>query len=178
MKLRLLGLTLLSGTLVLGACGNSDNNTNDENSATTENTGNTTEEAPENDEAGDNPAGGKGEDGMQETQQGYGFTKFDLEIDVDGQDAVDADYKTKEDGTFEADYENSLQGVDYDNDTHQKEAMDELDKLFKDIILDQQMSKDEVKKNILNALDIPDYSKFELEVTFDDGSKMEINDQE
>ncbi|MET3576950.1 YusW family protein [Bhargavaea ullalensis] len=175
MKLRLLGLTLLSGTLVLGACGNGNNDKND-NSATTEDTGNTTEEAPDNNAAGENPAGGKGDEGMQETQQGYGFKVFDLEIEVDGEDAVDADYKTDEDGTFEADYKNTLQGVDYDNDENQKEAIDELDKLFKDIILDQQMSEDEVKQNILQALDVKDYSKFDLEIEFDDGKTMKIEE--
>ncbi|SIT70346.1 YusW family protein [Edaphobacillus lindanitolerans] len=176
MKFRLLGLTLLSGTLVLGACGDKNNTENDNSSATTENTGNTTEEAPDNSAAGDNPAGGKGHDGYEETQQGYGFKVFDLEIDVDGQDAIDADYKTEEDGTFEADYKNTIQGVDYDNDRNQKEAIDELDKLFKDILLDQQMSEEKVKKNVLRALDVQDYSKFDLEVEFDDGKKMKIEE--
>lgn len=182
MRHKLLGITALAAVLTLGACGNSDDamddaagGDNDDTAPTTEETGDATESAPDGKEAGDNPAGGK-EDGMQETEQGYGFKDFDLEIDVDGKDAVDASYETKTDGTFEAEYKNTLEGVDYTKDSQQPEAMNELDLLFKDIILEQQVSEEEAKKNILNALEIQDYSKFELEVIFEDDSNLNIEE--
>ncbi|MCW1928744.1 YusW family protein [Bhargavaea beijingensis] len=182
MQHKLLGITALAAILTLGACGNNNDamddatgGNNDDHAPTTEKTGDNTETAIENDKAGDNPAGGKN-DGMQETTQGYGFTEFDLEIDVDGKDAVDASYETKTDGTFEAEYKNTLEGVDYDEDNHQEEAMNELDALFKEILLDQNVSEEEAKKKILNALEIQDYTKFELEVNFKEGPKLNIEE--
>ncbi|KZE38507.1 hypothetical protein AV656_06270 [Bhargavaea cecembensis] len=182
MKNKLLGMTALAAVLALGACGNNNDamddaagGDHDDHAPTTEETGDQTETAIENDEAGDNPAGGK-KDGMQETTQGYGFKDFDLEIDVDGKDAVDADYETREDGTYEAEYKNTLAGVDYGEDNQQDKAMNALDTLFKEIVLDQQVTEEEAKKKILNALEIQDYTKFELEVNFEDGTNLNIQE--
>lgn len=182
MKQKLLGITALAAVLTLGACGGNNDamddaagGDNDDQAPTTEETGDNTESAIESDEAGDNPSGGKN-DGMQETTQGYGFTEFDLEIDVDGKDAVDASYETKTDGTSEAEYKNTLEGVDYGEDNQQEEAMNELDALFKEIVLDQNVTEEEAKKKILNALEIQDYTKFELEVNFEEGPNLNIEE--
>ncbi|MFC7365334.1 MULTISPECIES: YusW family protein [Bhargavaea] len=183
MKHQLLGITALAAVLTLGACGGGNNDAmddaaggdNDDQAPTTEETGDATETAIEDDKAGENPSGGKN-DGMEETTQGYGFKDFDLEIDVDGKDAVDASYETKEDGTFEAEYKNTLEGVDYGDDNQQEEAMNELDALFKEILLDQNVTEEKAKTKILDALEIQDYTKFELEVNFDEGPNLNIEE--
>lgn len=183
MKHQLLGITALAAVLTLGACGGGNNDAMDDaaggdnydQAPTTEETGDATETAIEDDKAGENPSGGKN-DGMEETTQGYGFKDFDLEIDVDGKDAVDASYETKEDGTFEAEYKNTLEGVDYGDDNQQEEAMNELDALFKEILLDQNVTEEKAKTKILDALEIQDYTKFELEVNFDEGPNLNIEE--
>jgi hypothetical protein len=182
MKYNMLGMTALAAVLTLGACGSNNDamddaagGDNDDQAPTTEETGDATETAIEDDKAGENPSGGKN-DGQSETTQGYGFKDFDLEIDVDGKDAVDASYETQEDGTFEAEYKNTLEGVDYGDDNKQEEAMNELDALFKEIMLDQNVNEEEAKKKILNALEIQDYTKFELEVDFEEGPNLNIEE--
>ena len=152
-KYKLFGIILSAGVLLIGGCGNSDKKVvdgdKDKPLITTE---------PED------------EGGSIEHGNGYGFSEFDLEIDIDGADAIDIDYKVER--KAEAEYENNLQ------DFHLKDekAMDAIHQLFIAILVTKDTPEDEVKKNILQFLHIDDYSKFDLEINFDDGKKLEIID--
>ena len=78
-KLNVVGAIVITGALLMGGCGNFGKNADKPNR----------EEADiihENEKEG----------GSIETGDGYGFTTFDLEIDVDGKDAIDADYDVNE----------------------------------------------------------------------------------
>ena len=152
-KHKLLGIILLAGVLLIGGCGNSDKKVVDGNKdkplITTE---------PED------------EGGSLEHGDGYGFSEFDLEIDIDGADAIDIEYKVEKEA--EAEYENNLQDFHLKDD----KAMDAIDELFINILISKDTPEDEMKKNILQFLHIDDYSKFDLEINFDDGTKLEIKD--
>lgn len=152
-KSKLFGTILFAGILLIGGCGNNDEKVVDGNKdkplITTE---------PED-------AGGSLEHG-----DGYGFSEFDLEIEIDGMDTIDLDYEVKK--KAEAEYENKIQ------DFHLKDvkAMDAIHELFMVILITKDTPEDEVKHKILQFLHIDDYSKFDLDVTFDDGTKLEIVD--
>ena len=83
------------------------------------------------------------EGGSMETGEGYGFTKFDLEIDVDGKDAIEADYDVTE--KADADYENKLKNIKLKGN----KAMDELNKLFMEIRITKDTPQQEVIDKIL-----------------------------
>ena len=154
-KHKIFGIILSTGVLLIGGCGNSDEKVVDGNK----------DKPLITTEAED--AGGSAEYG-----DGYGFSEFDLEIDIDGADAIDIDYKVKR--KAEAEYENNLQDFDLKDD----KAMDAIHELFMNILISKDMPEDEVKKNILQFLHIDDYSKFNLEVVFDNGQLLEIIDGE
>jgi len=151
----LFGTILFASVLLIGGCGNSNkkvvDGNKDEPLITSE---------PED------------EGGSMETGNGYGFSEFDLEIDIDGADAIDLDYKVEK--KIEAEYDNEIQ------DLHLKDgpAMTEIHELFMYIKITKDTPDDEVKQKILQYLQIEDYSKFDLEVVFDNGQLLEIIDGE
>lgn len=111
------------------------------------------------------------EGGTLETSAGYGFSQFDLEIDVDGKDAIDAEYDVTEKQTA-SEYEDKLRQVKLKD----VEAMDELNKMFMQIRLTKDTPEQEAIDNILKWFDIENYSKFDLDVDFDNGTKLTIED--
>lgn len=153
-----LGLLLFAGVLVIGGCGNKDNKVVDGNK--------------------DDPlitTDAEVEGGSLESGDGYGFSEFDLEIEVEGVDTIDLDYKVKDkpDSDIEADYTNKIEGFDLKDE----DALDEIRELFVNISITKDTPADEVKKKIVDFLRVEEYSKFELDVLFDDGIKLEIDDK-
>ena len=110
------------------------------------------------------------EGGSLEHGDGYGFREFDLEIDINGKDAIDVDYNVTENA--EAEYKNELTNVNVEG----AKAMNEVDKLFMDILITKDTPEDVVIEKILEFLRVETYSKFELEVDFVDGTKLDIKD--
>lgn len=149
-KWRFFSFILLISVLVLGACGkkSNDDGTKDEPVLTTEM---------------------ETEGGSFEYGDGYGFTHFDLEIDISEEDAIDAYYDVNEQA--EADYQNKLNEIDLEG----VKAMDKLDILFKEIRLKKETSEENAINSILEFYEIDDYSKFELRVVFDEGTELLIN---
>ncbi|WP_438314715.1 YusW family protein [Sporosarcina sp. FA9] len=153
-KIIFLGFVLLLGAFIVSGCGNFGKNADKSNR----------EEAviiPEKDKVG----------GSMQTGNGYGFDKFDLDIEIDGKDAVDAEYDVSK-SKIEAEFENKLENVKLKND----DAFNELDKLFVDIMITKDTPKQEVIDKILKYYGIDTYSKFDLEVEFDDGILLDIEE--
>ncbi len=108
--------------------------------------------------------------GSIETGDGYGFTTFDLDIEVEGKDAIEADYDVTKNA--DADYENKLKNINLKGN----KAMDELNKMFIEIRITRDTPQQEVMDKILQWYGLETYTKFELEVNFDDGTLLDIND--
>lgn len=152
-KLNIVTTLVITGALLMSGCGNFGKNADNPNR----------EEAiiiNEDEKVG----------GSIETGNGYGFTSFDLEIDVDGKDAIDADYDVAE--KADADYENKLQNVKLKDN----KAMDELHKMFLEIRITKDTPQQEVIDKILQWYGLDTYSKFDLDVNFDDGTLLDIED--
>lgn len=151
---KLVGAIILTGVLLLGGCGNFGKNANKPNR----------EDAAiihEKEKAG----------GSLETGGGYGFSSFDLKIDIDGQDAIDAEYNVIK--KVDADYENKLTNTKLIGSP----AMKELDNLFMEILITKDTPQQEVIDKILKWYGLDSYSKFDLKVDFDDGTRLNIEDR-
>jgi len=148
------GMLFLAAVLVLGACGNADKNADDPKR----------EDATiiYNDEK---------EGGTLETGDGYGFNKFDLEIEVEGKDVIDVEYEVAK--THEAKYVNKLAGLNLKD----QEAFNKLDPFFVKVAEGKSMVEKDVIAKIMEWFGIDTYTKFDLEIDFDDGTKMDIEDR-
>ncbi|KXH87115.1 YusW family protein [Sporosarcina sp. HYO08] len=157
-KFTVISVIALSGVLILGACGGKNTNTTPEttNPPATNGQGNTTTQENTNT--------------VNEATHDYGFQKFDLEIDVDGKDAIDVDYKTSD--IADSDYENKLTNINVTGDA----AMDELHKLFMELNITANKAQQEIIDQIMKYFSLDSYSKFDLEVDFNDGTKLNIED--
>jgi len=153
-NLKLFGTILFAGALFISGCGNDSADVVD---------GNKDEPLIANK---DESVGGSLEHG-----DGYGFTEFDLSIDIDGKDAIDIDYNVE--GKAEAEYKNELTNVNVEG----PKAMDEVNKLFMNILITNDTPEDVVIEKVLKFLRVENYSEFELEVDFDDGTRLDIEDK-
>ena len=147
-------MLLLMAVLVLSACGNASKNADDP----------TREDATiiyEDEKEG----------GTLNTGDGYGFNNFDLEIEVDGQDTIDAEYEVNK--LHESKYVNRLASLNLKD----QEAFDKLDEFFTKIMLTHDMSNQDVIDKIMEWFGLDTYTKFDLEVNFDDGTNLDIEDR-
>lgn len=141
-------LLLLAALLIIGACGKKESKDSQEDPTLTT--------KPEH------------EGGSVESGDGFGFNEFDLEIEVDGEDIIDISYDVSDEA--DAKYVNTLKDVDVTGE----KAMDETGVFFENIRAHKDGSEDELVDDILQYFGIEDYSKFDLEINFDDDIKREI----
>lgn len=147
-------MLFLAIVLILGACGNGGKNADNPKR----------EDATliyENDQSGD----------TLNTGDGYGFNKFDLEIEVDGKDVIDVEYEVAK--SHEAKYVNKLASVNLKD----QEAFNKLDPFFVKVVTGKSMDEKDVIAKIMEWFGIDTYTKFDLEIDFDDGTKMDIEDR-
>lgn len=150
-KLKMLGIVFFVMALMIGGCGNKVHNTDKKITNTTstdEKTGDTLEYA-----------------------DGYGFTKFRLKIDAGAKTDVKVDYemKTKK---VEAVYVNRAKKINIKGD----EAMEEIHKIFAEIELTKDLSQQEVIDKVLKAVGVDNFTKFKLQIDYDDGTKLEFEE--
>lgn len=109
--------------------------------------------------------------GSLEHGDGYGFNEFELEIEFSNDEEIEIDFDvTKE---AKASFKNTLQNLDLKDN----EAMDKIGELFDNLLLNKDMPDEEVIEKILDFYEVENYSKFELEVDFDEGTKLRIKDK-
>lgn len=149
-KLKLIGLIVLANALVISGCGNKKVIDKQEPLISTEQ---------------------EKEGGSLEHGDGYGFIKFDLDIDIDGKNAIKAEFDLQT-NKVEAEFENKLEDVKLEGD----QAMLELTKFFDAIKITKDTPEQEAIDNILKHLNIDAYSEFDLEVKFDEGTILDIED--
>lgn len=152
------GMFLFFAVLILGACGNSNKDVG---------------KGPDEPLQKNNTLTIKDdvEGGTMNSGESFGFDKFDLEIEVDGQEVVDAQYLL--DRTPSATYENKLAGLNLEG----KEAFQKLNDLFMDIMLTKDTSEKDAIDKIMKWFGLDTYTKFDLEVNFSDGSKLDIDER-
>lgn len=153
---RFLIITIFASVLLIVGCGNNNN----------KNSGNSRDEPTLSSDVEDK--GGSFQHGA-----GYGFIDFDLSIDIDGKDAIDIDYEVnKQNDTFEVEYENNIEKFHLKNE----DAMNAVDQFFKDVKIAKDKPEEDIIRDILQSLNVNDYSKFDLEITFDDETMLTIKE--
>ena len=157
-KSKFLTITIFASFLLIAGCGNNEN----DNKRSVESRDEPLISAEIEDRGG-----------SLEFGAGYGFSDFDLEIDIDGKDAIDIDYEVNtQNDTFEVEYENNIQ------DFHLKDedAMNAVHQFFMEAQISNEKPKEKIIREILESLNIEDYSKFDLEVNFNDDTKLTIQE--
>lgn len=169
--LLLMGMLMLSLTLV--ACGqNNDNNTNKDNGSVTnpagDNNNNTTNQTDNG-----NTNNATSQDDMKKKMDELDYTKFELDIDYNNNKDYDAEIEIDNNGV-ESELEDDLKGENIQGE----EAFNKIYPNVKKLKIDQTTPKEEVIKEIINAFDLPeDYIKFEIDIKFKDGTKIEYEDR-
>ncbi|WP_162596014.1 YusW family protein [Bacillus sp. CGMCC 1.16541] len=108
---------------------------------------------------------------MNASNSTMNFTEFDLEVDYKGMNnEFDAEYEKEANEKIEAKMEDKQNDKKLEGD----KAYEELAPKLEQLTFDQNTSDEDVMKEVLKTFDLKeDFQKFELEVTFNDGTKKE-----
>lgn len=144
----LLPSVFLISTILLGACANDDEVTNDT-------TNNNTADDIEDTETGENPANVVGES--------FDFKGIDIEIDVtDQEDAIIVHYEEKKDAT-DVQYKNTLTNEDVQG----SDAMTLLEPIFEKLSIAESHTNEEVVRQLAEGFGVGDkYTELKAEITF------------
>ena|SRR5690625_3844856 len=147
---------------------NNDNNTDDQNDdENMDNEDNTTD---------NNKTDAASNDDMKQKMDELDYTDFELEVDYGDNKEYEAKIEIDDDDNnrVEADLEDDINGVDING----QEAFNKIHPKVKKLTIDANTSKKDAIMEALKAFDLdPDYNKFELELTFKDGKKVEFEDK-
>jgi len=170
MKRVLIFFTVATLTLLFSACGDGNNNNTDNINGDTSNSPEVDSNGNSNQVEDDANAGD-----MQEKMANLPYTDFELEVDYGPDQEYEAEIEqNKEKGEIEADLEDELSGKDLNG----QEAFDEIFPLVEKLTISQETEKDDAIEQVLEVFDLDDdYEKFELEITFSDGTKIEFEDR-
>lgn len=167
---------LLLFSIVLVACGNTSEDLV-ETPATdvTDSTDDTTnvDNAAE-DNSKDNTSNAAGQDDMLKQMEAIDYKDFDLQVEYANDQEYEVELEQNSDNSVKAKIEDELNNTKkYDED-----AFNDLYPLVKQLSITQETSKEEAIKETLSVFNLPeDYQKFELEIKFKDGTKIEFEDK-
>lgn len=177
--------------LSLAACG-SDEKTPDSNEGTNSNSSNQTEQTEgtvdtgEQSDAAADQGGTSGtatdsgtqadtnKDQMQADMDQLTFREIDIEISYGKDSEYEAEIDQDDGQPIEAKVEDEVNGMYLKG----QEAFDDLYPKVKQLDLTKDSPKEETINQVLKAFDLKDdYEKFEVEIKFNDGSKLDIEDR-
>jgi hypothetical protein len=104
-----------------------------------------------------------------QNETSFDFTSFDLDVDYEDNNSYNVDYENENDG-MEAKLNDTINNETLQGD----EAFERLRPIFEDFTFNKDTSNDEVINEVLQAFGLSDdYTKFELEIQFTDGTEKE-----
>ncbi|MEN1968508.1 YusW family protein [Lentibacillus sp. N15] len=175
----LLAVLLLS--FFLAACGTQDDSSNaandngnagsDQDQNQTDNDNNDNGNSNEMNDSADND-----QDYMRDKMKDLDYTDFELEVSYGKNKEYEAEIE-QDSGT--GDVESEIEDSIKDNiDTKGKEAFDKIYPQLKNVTIDRDTKKQDAIDQALKAFDLPsDYTKFEIELTFEDNTKVGFEDK-
>lgn len=176
MKRMILFLGMLVLSLVLVACGGNDDADNQSDNMGEDNTAEESEQeaddsAVEDDTESDSDTADS--DDMKSKMDELDYVDFELEVDYGQDKEYEAEIEQKN-GNVKADLEDEINGEDLNG----QEAFDKVYPLVEQLTIDKDTEKEDAISEVLDVFDLEDnYTKFELEITFSDGVKMEFEDR-
>src|SRR5699024_477721 len=111
---------------------------------------------------------------MQAKMDELPYAEIDLEVDYGKNKEYEIEIEQDEGQPIEAKMEDEL------NDVYSKgeEAFNELYPMVNALSIDKDTDKETAIQDVLDTFDLDDnYEKFEIEITFNDGSKIEYEDK-
>ena len=161
---------LLSISLMLVACGNGKKSTDEAVNNQTPVT-DTAEEVVETE--GLTKESITKED-IQNKMEEIDYIDFELDVQYQNNQEYEVELEQKSDQSTKAKIEDELNNIKKVGE----DAFNDLYPLVKQLTITQQTSKEEAIKEILTVFDLPeDYVKFDLEIKFKDGTKVEFEDK-
>ena len=169
-------ILLLSLTLI--ACNKDEMDQNKEPVVTENGTNVKNEGNASNDDQGNSTEVGQdnvaGQNDMQARMDELDYIEFELEVEYAGDTEYEVEIEQKKVGLIKAEIEDSLNHVEKKG----VEAFNELFPLVQELNITQQTKKEDAISKVLTTFDLPtDYTKFDLEITFNDGTKIEFEDR-
>lgn len=154
-------LLLCSSLLILSACGDDKDAVNNTNNDTTTEQNSTVPDPNTNTNDGTTT--------QNESNTTLPFSSFDLDVDYANFQSFEVEYEDDVDET-EAKIKDELNNRTLRGD----EAFQEMQNRFQQFTFNQNSSKEEVVNEVLKSFELDDtYEKFELEITFSDGTEKE-----
>lgn len=111
---------------------------------------------------------------MQKKMDELDYAEFELEVEYANYQEYEAELERESNNSIKSKIEDSLNNVRKNG----SDAFNELYPIVKQLTITQQTSKDKAIQEILDAFHLPaDYLKFELDITFKDGTQLEFKDR-
>lgn len=111
---------------------------------------------------------------MQEMMDELEYAEFELEVEYAGDTEYEVEIEQKNVGTVKARIEDSLNHVEKNG----ADAISELQPLVQKLTITKESNRDEVISEVLTTFNLPtEYTNFDLEITFNDGTKVEFEDK-
>ncbi|WP_191992037.1 YusW family protein [Bacillus aerolatus] len=184
----LAALTAIS--LTVAGCGNAEEDQAVESQAQNQEIENKPVEIPEQNQEAENKSVNSSESNVNDSNQNIdassqenmrkkinelNYTDFELKVEYNEQKEYEVELEQhKHDQSVTAEIEDSLNGVN-------KRGVDAFNDIYpkvKQLTINQQTSKNDAIKEVLNVFGLsPDYAEFELDLTFKDGTKIELEDK-
>lgn len=128
----------------------------------------------DDDKDGNESEQAKDQDDMKKMMEDVNFDDIEVEISYGSDKEYEAEIEHHDNGDIEAEIEDELNGEDIDNDL---EAFNKLYPLVKQLEIEQGTDKEDVIKQVLDVFDLEDdYEEFEVDIRFDDGTKLSYED--
>ncbi|MDY0404346.1 YusW family protein [Virgibacillus sp. 179-BFC.A HS] len=116
----------------------------------------------------------KNQDDMKKMMQDLDFKEIELEISYGKNKEYEAEIEHHDNGDIEAEVEDEIHNEDISDDV---KAFNSIYPKAKKLQIDKNTEKQDAIDQVLNAFDLQsDYEKFEVEFTFDDGTKLTFED--
>lgn len=172
-RLLYIGFTIMS-VLVLAACaGNSNDKGNEKVDNKTEETNQGNETTPTEDNGVTDettttqPAD---QEYMKEQMDKLDFMEFNLSVDYPDKREYEIEVEQEDNGDFEAE----LDDESNNKKLRGRQAFDEIYPFLVTLKVSKDTPREELINHVIEAFEIPDnYSKIEVEITFNDGTKVE-----
>lgn len=165
-------------SLALVACGSTSEKENpapEENNNADTTTGSSTDENNQNSSEPGHDSDIVMQEDMQKQMDDLDYAEFNLEVEYADHTEYEVELdKDDDNGAIEAKIEDSINNVKIRGE----EAFNELYPMLKKLTISQQTSKEEAISETLKVFNLDNaYSKFEVEITFQDGTKIEFEDR-
>ena len=114
------------------------------------------------------------QDDMQKKMGDLEYVDFELGVDYADHQEYEAELEKNSDDSIDAEIEDSLNNVKKKG----SEAFNELYPMVKQLTITQQTNKQDAIQEVMKVFNLPkDYTEFEVEIRFKDGTKIEFEDK-